>query len=138
MKTFNEFINEGQHFLRSIGKNDTVVGFIEPRADAIYDYIMKHFHIKITRNSKLYASYEDKFYTINATLKDKDIIAVAFGTDDFFTTKEKFATIDVRSLCTRGNARLVFNKNLDSNNIDLIITDIEAVDHDILIKTECA
>lgn len=26
MKTFNEFINEGQHFLRSIGKNDKVTG----------------------------------------------------------------------------------------------------------------
>lgn len=61
MKTFNDFINEGQHFLRSISKNDTVVG-------AAFNELQAGDWFYVITNNKLCAQIivKDFYHTLNS------------------------------------------------------------------------
>lgn len=56
MKTFNEYINEGQRFLRSIGKNDVVTNLLDIKefVDAFKSVSSKQHFVLVKLNGKFY------------------------------------------------------------------------------------
>lgn len=78
MKTYTEFLNEAQHFLRSVGKNDDVtiniVGEIEEKLDGVKYVIAKlddeYYNITFVDEELQISDYE-KFQSVRSVLDDE-------------------------------------------------------------------
>lgn len=107
MKTFNEFINEGQQFLRSIGKNDNVIAPIPVRELKVGDWFyyandflaIRHVQIidmELENNAVKFAWKRDNCryhlrVEFSSIVNEFTAIGSSFGSKYFLTTdKDEF------------------------------------------------
>lgn len=115
MKTFNEFINEGHQFLRSIGKNDNIVDCMKPFNDLeIGDWFwtctfFNAAHVRVF-DIQIYSDEIKIKYVMNtghiATCtvdrkKFKNEYTAIYGNDLIFTTDENAFLEFKNNVCPR-------------------------------------
>lgn len=136
MKSFEQFINEGQRFLRSIGKNDNVIGNIS------YDDILTDLKADTDRKVVFKNEDDNMFYDISLALNNYIVVIPERqrrSIEEILYNFELFKAHDIIKAWTHGptflcgSLRKVNQENFGSM-LQIDITGVETEDNVYIIK----